>query len=279
MIGQAERVAELRRLQQKALVTGLNKVITFTSGKGGTGKTFTAVNTAFLLSKLGARVLLIDFDTNLSNINILLNYHPQTTIFQYLQKQRLFNEVIVNYAENFDIIFGDSGRVEYPEPDEKLTGDLMRGIEKVEDDYDFIILDTASGAGNGIVSLLCKCDINIIVATPEPTAVMDAYVLVKLLKANGYRKEKYVLFNKCINQSSAETGFDNLINACRHFLGEELSMLGSIQFTQEATQSIIDQKLIAESMPEAQITAQLNEIAARILKFKQLANINQAIAG
>lgn len=279
MIGQAERVIELQRLKKSSKSAYSNKIITFTSGKGGTGKTFTSVNIASSLAFAGAKVLLIDFDTNLSNINIFLDFHPKTTLYDFLQKKRLFEEVIINYQLGLDIIFGDSGKAEYPELNDKLTDDLMKGINRVEDKYDFILIDTASGAGNGIISLLNKSDINLIITTPEPTAVMDAYVLIKLLKINGDSREKLVVFNKCLTEEAGRIGYDNLLNACRHFLGENVKLLGTIQYNQQVSQSIMDQQLFTTTYKKSITTAELESLSAKILKFKQLANINQALIG
>jgi flagellar biosynthesis protein FlhG len=279
MIGQAQRVSELERLKGKRSFTTSGKIITFTSGKGGTGKTFAALNTAYSLAQMGARTLLIDFDTNLSNINIFLNYHPKTTVSDFLQKKQLFEEIIIKRDVNFDIVFGDSGKAEYPEMNEKLVDELMRGIEKVEQNYDFIIIDTASGANVGIISLLCRSEINIIITTPEPTAVMDAYVIIKLLKVNGYNKEKYVVFNKCLSEEAGALAYNNLTNASTHFLGESIDLLGTISYDQEVMHSIITQELICKTNPYSETVRQLQNLSEKILKFKQLVNINQALAG
>lgn len=279
MIGQAERVLELQRLKNSQKPLSSKKVITFTSGKGGTGKTFTILNMAVSLASLGAKILLIDLDTNLSNINILLDYHPKTTSFEFFRKKKLFEETIINYLPNLDIIFGDSGKAEYPEFNEKFIEELFRGISRVEAMYDFIFIDTSSGAGAGLISLLGKSDINIIITTPEPTAVMDAYVLVKLLKVNGFNGEKLVIFNKCINRESGETGYKNLQNACLHFLGEEIELLGVISYNSEVMQSILEQKLMMTGNPKSITSLQITQLSEKFLKFAQVANIGQASAG
>lgn len=279
MIGQAERVVELQRLGNKEKPVGPNKIITFSSGKGGTGKSFSIINIASALARNGAKVLLIDFDTNLSNINIMLDYHPKTTSYDFLQKKRLFEETIIRYEPNLDIIFGDSGKVEYPEFNEKLAEELMKGISRVEGIYDFILIDTGSGASVGLIALLSKCDINVIVTTPEPTAVMDAYVLVKLLKVNECNNQKYVVFNKCFSFDAGLVGYNNLVTACSHFLGEAVKHLGTILYNQEVSQSIIDQKLYIDVHPKSATTSQIKILAENISKIKQVANINHAIAG
>ena len=276
MIGQAERVLELQRLKNGLNTAGSKKIVTFTSGKGGTGKTFVIMNLAFALAQRGLRILLIDLDTNLSNINILIDYHPRVTLFDFLKKKRLFEETIVKYGENLDIIFGDSGKTEYPEFNGKLVEDILRGIERVEENYDFILVDTASGAGPGLISLLGSSDLSIIITTPEPTAVMDAYVLVKLLKVNGYSGDKVVIFNKCLNKESGETGYNNLQNACSHFLGENIDLLGGINYNADVMQSIIDQKLLITENPNSVISEQIRQIGGKFLKYAQVANIGQA---
>lgn len=276
MIGQAERVLELQRLKNSEKKAGSKKIITFTSGKGGTGKTFAIVNMAASLAAIGAKILLVDLDTNLSNINILLDYHPRVTSFEYFRKTMLLEETIINYSSNLDIIFGDSGKAEYPEFNEKFVESLFRGISRVEENYDFIFIDTASGAGPGLISLLGKSDVNVIITTPEPTSVMDAYVLVKLLKVNGYKGEKLVVFNKCLDRQAGETGYNNLQNACSHFLGEGINLLGLIHYNPEVMQSILDQKLLITENPLSVTSGQIHHLSEKFLKFAQVANIGHA---
>jgi flagellar biosynthesis protein FlhG len=279
MIGQAERVLELQRLKNKTTHKRNAKIAAFSSGKGGTGKTFAIVNMAVSIARAGAKTLLIDLDTNLSNINILLDYHPEVTSFEFLQKRKLFEEIIVNYSENLDIIFGDSGKAEYPEFDEKFASDFIAGLDKVADRYDYILIDTASGAGAGLIALLAKVDFNIIVTTPEPTAVMDAYVLAKLLKVNGGAGKKLVIFNKCLNNEAGNTGYNNLQNACSHFLGENIELLGSISYDQEVMKSIMEQKLLIIEAPGCAPAAQIEMIGRKFLKYAQVANIGHVSAG
>ena len=273
MIGQAERLIKLKNLEKNGAGPGNLKVISFTSGKGGTGKTFISLSIAYILSTLNKRVLFIDADLNFANSNILLNIIPKASIDNFFKGNKLLNEVVTKYNSNLHLIFGASGENEPLELKNELVTMLFNGLNKLKEKYDFIIIDTASGGQKGLINLLSFSDIDIIVTSPEPTAVMDAYVMVKLLNNEQYKGKKLILVNKCSSREDAQTAFNNIKTASGYFLKENVELLGYLNYDETVFQSITKQELLVINNPAAKICDRLTGLAGALTDIIQLANI------
>ena len=275
MFGQAERVLELNRYATGLKKDGNAKIFAFTSGKGGTGKTFLSLNLAHALSKQ-YKILFIDFDQNLSNANIMFNEIPEKTIFDFFSGKNLLHETIMEYEPNLHFIFGDSGRIGYPRIKNESIIYFFNQLQKFQSEYDFIFIDTGSGASEEILSILIKADINVIVTTPEPTAVMDAYVMLKLLNAHNYKGKKTILVNKCSNEEEGKTAFKNLTSAAGHFLHEKLNLVGTICSDQAVGEAIMAQEPILKRSPLSAASRQILNVSESLYEFAHMANIHHS---
>lgn len=276
MNGQASRLIQLRRLEEREKQFSASKIVSICSGKGGTGKTFFAANFAYQLSSLGKKVLLVDLDLNFSNLNILLNQATQEVISEFFEQKKSLREIISSYNKNLDLVFGDSGREDYPRVSKEVLDYLFISLSRISEDYDFIILDSSAGADQLTLHQLIRSDYNIIVTSPEPTAVMDAYVIIKLLNSVSYSGEKLVVVNKCSDEEDAKAAFANLSVASKHFLGEEPNFLGSIGFDYAVHKSIVHQELLAEVAPQSKSAVEISLIAKRFSTIAQVANNNHS---
>lgn len=238
MIGQAERLYEIQNLFKRNPAAASNNIFTFSSGKGGTGKTFLALNTALALSSLKKRVLLVDLDLNLANIHLLMDIIPHKTINDFLEKKDSLQNIVIKSSDNLSIIFGDSGKKEW-------SGDaynyLLKNIIEISSLYDFVLIDTGAGVSDKTADAVKAGKYNLIVTTPEATSVMDAYVLIKKLSAKDYCGKNGCIINKCFSEEEAETTFNNLNSAVKHFLKMDVEFLGSIPYEPEIIRSIRDQ--------------------------------------
>lgn len=272
---QALRLIELRRLADCEKDFSSPKIVSICSGKGGTGKTFFAANFAHQLSLLNKRVLLVDLDLNFSNLNILLNEASTKAISNFFEQSSSLEEIIFNYSHNLDLVFGDSGRSDYPYVSKEIMDYLFFALRKIQSNYDFILLDSSSGADELTLHQLNKSDYNIILTSPEPTAVMDAYVTVKLLVEAGNESEKYVVVNKCDSEEDGLTAFGNLSIALKHFLQIDVELLGMITFENAVHKSVINQELLLNFAPQSIAAKNILDISANFFKVVQVANNNQ----
>ncbi len=275
MIGQAERLIELDKLIPRNKARLLPKLISFSSGKGGTGKTFLSLNIAYALSRVNKRILYIDLDLNFANANLLLNIIPEYSIDHFLNRKKLFGEIIHEYNSNLHIIFGLSGEG----GDSELSTDNLElffsNLTGNTSGYDHIIIDTGSGGSRTQIRLLSYAALNIVVTQPEPTAILDAYVIIKLLNGSEYRGKNMILMNKCANMRQGNDAFSNIKTAAGHFLGEQVELLGLIPDDKIAGETIINQRLLREHYPEHRLSHQIDTVASTLSDFAQMANIPQ----
>ncbi|HUX92250.1 MAG TPA: AAA family ATPase [Ignavibacteriaceae bacterium] len=274
MTGQAERVFELESLKNNEALRYSSKIVAFTSGKGGTGKTFISVSLAYAISRLNKKVLFIDLDSNLSNANIMLNVVASKTLYDFFTGRSLLHELITKYEPNLHFIFGDSGKSDYPKPKAEFVGQLFNQIRALQNDYDIVLLDTGAGAGEDVISVLLNADKNILVTTPEPTAVMDAYVIIKFLSSRNYSGEKMVIINKCVDRNDGEVTFNNLSLAANHFLKEKIDLLGEIKYDNTISKTIKAQELFIKKYQRTEASLQILKTAKRLSEIIQVANIH-----
>lgn len=265
MLGQAKRLYELNSLfSPKAEICTGNKIISITSGKGGTGKSFIASNIATELSLNGLKVLLVDLDINLANQNVLFNLTSKKSIYHYLTYNQDLEDIIHRQSENLHIIFGESGKIDHPKLTEERVINLIADLKKMPQDYDIILLDTSSGAENSIIQLLLNSDEIIFVTSPEPTSVMDAYVIFKLLKSNGANVKANVIVNKCFTKRDAQEAFENLEKATKHFLKMDINYLGELSFSEDVVRSIQNQAPIIQSLKVNLVSNQIKAISSKL---------------
>lgn len=270
------KLLQLRKLERKERKNIRTKIISVSSGKGGTGKTFLTLNLGYKLARLNKKVLVIDFDFNLSNLHLLLNLTSENPISNFFLQKSSFEDLIFKYNDNLHLIFGDSGSEEFPKISSELLEYFFIHLDYIANLYDFIFLDSAAGADDLIIHQLDNSDINLIVLSPEPTAVMDAYVLIKMITENLEQSRNFIIVNKADNKEEGELAFKNLNTAVSHFLKTEIFLLGVIEYDRYVYKSIIDQELFLETYPNSLAALELDDIARRFLKIAQVANNNQS---
>jgi len=275
MIGQAKRLEQLNRIKRiSKKKNSRSKIIAITSGKGGTGKTFISLNIAYSMTRNNKKILLVDLDANLSNLNIMLNITSERNLYHYFKGESSLSSLVYQYDNNLHFLFGDSGRTDHPQLIESKINSLFDSLWQLSSEYDYILLDTAAGAGEDVIGVLKHADVRVVVTTPEPTAVMDAYAILKLLSNKRIKDNKYLLINKSANLMEGKSTFDNLSKAVKHFLKEDLSFIGVVEHDSKVTTSVQKQKLFVLENPNRRITTQLIRISRRFEEIGQMVNNN-----
>ncbi|MFA6978848.1 MAG: AAA family ATPase [Ignavibacteriaceae bacterium] len=279
MNGQAGRIFELQRLEKKRAKVNSpqnGKIFAFSSGKGGTGKSFLAVNVATSLAMKGKKVLLVDFDYNLSNVHILVDVIPEKTLSLFFLNKELLPHLITEVEPNFSCIFGDSGLQDFPKLTDGAIDNFFEQLRRIEHLYDFIFVDTASGSNKETLEILSHADQCILITSPEPTSVMDAYAVLKLLNGIGFTGRKNIIVNKSEDKNTADITFLNLKTAVDHFLKIEIKFLGFLNNDASVSRSIMAQTPLVKHAPDSTITFQIHELAVNLVKNIHVANIQQA---
>ncbi len=240
------------------------RTITVTSGKGGVGKTNVVASIAIALRKLGKEVLIFDADLGLSNIDVLLDLAPRYSIEHVLSGEKRLGEVIVEGPYGIRILPASSGVQEMTELDEFQRLRLMDAFDSYEPNVDFLLIDTGAGISSNVAFFCIASQETIIVTSPEPTALTDAYALIKVLHTRYQEKDFRVLVNSAKSHQEAVEVFRKLSAAAGKFLSISLDYLGYIPLDDSIRSAVRAQRSFVDAYPGCAASLQVFEIAARL---------------
>jgi len=229
-----DQAANLRSIVKDKKVTNkiINesnaRIISITSGKGGVGKTSISVNMAATISREGKKVLVIDADLGLSNVEIMLGVTPSYTMRDVIKEGKSIEEIIINGPFNIDFISGGNGFLELAELSDIEREEILLKIQKIDELYDIIIIDTGAGISKNVTAFLEISDEVLVVTTSEPTALTDAYSIIKVLHECKIKQEIGLVINRVKNKNEYQQASDILINTAKKFLGENIKNIGYV---------------------------------------------------
>ena len=259
MSDQAQNLRELVGRQQEI------RVVSVASGKGGVGKSSIAVNLAVAMSRLGMRVLVVDADFGLANVDVMLGVTTKYDVSHFLRGERAINEIIQLGHEGVRFISGGSGVNDLLNIDEDQLAQLLDGIVHLEEPIDIIIIDTGAGINDNIIKLVLASSETIVVTTPEPTSILDAYALIKTIVKQDASHPIHALINKCDNKKEALRVQEGFIEVIGRHLGKNVNPMGLIMFDRDVPQSIKRQVPITVSDPDGGTSVEIGQIARTML--------------
>lgn len=240
-------------------------IIAVSSGKGGVGKTNIAVNLAYALCGNGTRVLLVDGDLGLANVDVLLGLSVERTIRDVLEEAAEPLDSVVYPAENLAILPASSGVPEMAALDPEQQTKLGEFILELSRHFDCVILDTAAGIGSSVVWFNTFARQNLVVLTPDPASLTDAYALIKVLNRHHERKDFRVVLNLAAGDEEAARVFETLARAAQQFLGLELNYLGFIPRDPAVPAAVRKQAPFLLESPEGKASRAVRALAQRLL--------------
>ena len=270
-----DQAKELRNLinnsQSINLKNNLNsRVITISSGKGGVGKSNFSVNLAIYLSSLNKRVLVIDADFGLANIEVLLGTRPQYTFYHMLKGEKNISEIIVDTKYGIKFISGGNGLKELSNVNSTEVKYFIEQFEYLDKIADIIIVDTGAGISPSVTNFIMASDENIIVTTPEPTSFTDAYTLIKVIKEqNKVINRINIVVNKADDKYEADRIFSKISHVCNKFLGITIENIGYIPSDIALIKAIKQQKPVILSFPDNEFSKAIKNIGNRIVNEEQ----------
>ncbi|MFV0422556.1 MinD/ParA family protein [Oleidesulfovibrio sp.] len=218
-------------------------VFSVTSGKGGVGKTNMSVNLAYCLSRMGKRVVLLDADLGLANVDVVLGVAPQMNLFHLFHEGVDVGKILYETPYGFRILPASSGVGEMLSLSTGQKLDLLEAMDVLEDSVDYLLVDTGAGINDNVLYFNIAAQERIVVLTPEPTSLTDAYALIKVLKLNHGVEHFKVLVNMAGDMKAAREVFSRLYKACDHFLsGVSLDLLGFVPRDKTVRQAVVAQK-------------------------------------
>lgn len=257
-----DQAARLRELVGKQKETE-GRVIAVTSGKGGVGKTSIAVNLGLALARRHKQVILLDADLGLANVDILFGLVPRWDLTQVVKGEKQLKDIIVEGPEGILLIPGGSGVRELADLSIKQQEILLESLREVTAGMDFLLVDTSAGISRQVLSFVAAAGEGIVVTTPEPTALTDAYGLIKGL--SGLKVKLHLIVNRAANLRDGQEAAERLQAVAERFLSFKLSFLGVIPEDKAVGLAVREQKPLLIYYPTSAAARAIDEVADRLL--------------
>jgi len=259
MADQAQNLRELVGRKQEI------RVVSVASGKGGVGKSSISVNLAISLSRLGVRVLVVDADFGLANVDVMLGVTSKYDVSYFMRGEKTLQEIMQLGHEGVRFISGGSGLSDLLNMDDERLAGLIAGLAHLDAPIDIIIIDTGAGINENILQMVLASSETIVVTTPEPTAILDAYALVKTIVRRDASHPLHVLINKCENEKEAQRVQEGFVEVVGRHLGKNINPIGLIMYNHDVPLSIKRQIPISVSDPGCTTTKELDLIARAVM--------------
>lgn len=240
------------------------RTICVTSGKGGVGKTSFAVNLSMSLVAGGHRVLLIDGDLGLANVDLLLGLSVQKTIRDVMHNDDAMMDSICFPMDNFGVLPATSGVPEMVDLGPEERDRIGAYLQAVSESFDYVLIDTAAGIGASVLWFTSIADDVALVLTPDPTSITDAYAMMKVLSQKYNRKTFGLVLNNVIDAREGLGVFNNLKDVTERFLKLDLIFLGAIPHDMEVSHAIREQVPFLKRTPDGEAARAIGKIAEKI---------------
>jgi len=230
-------------------------ITAITSGKGGVGKTFVTANLAAALARQGERVLVLDADLGLANLDVVLNLYPKLTLHDVFTGQTKLEDAILPAPGGFSVLLAGSGMIEYSRLTPTVRDQLHEVIQRVRPRFDRVLIDTGAGISDVVLYTVSLADEVLVVATPEPTSLTDAYATIKVLATTQPRRLMRLLVNQVQRPGEGRAIRNQLQLVIDRYVNTGLDkpvmleLLGEVPFDSAVRDSVIRRELLLEGAP------------------------------
>ncbi len=246
------------------------KVLAVTSGKGGVGKTFVSANLAAALAKRGQRVLVLDADLGLANLDVVLNLYPKITLHDVFTGKAKLEEAIIRAPGGFSVLLAGSGMVEYSRLTPEMRDDFLRIIGGLVPHYDVVLLDTGAGISDVVLFAVSLASVVLVIATPEPTSLTDAYATIKVLAGQQKRSTIHMIINQTARLGDGRAITSQLQQVLDRFVvsepgrGVRLVHVGDIPADPSVRQAVMRRQLLMQTMPGSAAALAITQLANKL---------------
>ena len=240
------------------------RVIAVTSGKGGVGKTNVSVNLSAALAAAGERVLLMDADLGLANVDVLLGLSPEFDLQHVINGEKALDEVVIPGSAGFQLIPASSGVEHMAELTTLQQASLITAFSELKTPIDTLIVDTAAGISGSVVSFAKACQEVIVVVWDEPTSLTDAYALIKVMSTRHGVSRFQMLANMVKDENQGLLLYDKLLNTCDRFLNVGLGYLGAMPFDDQLRAAVKAQQPVVSAYPRSRAAKAMGRIAEKV---------------
>ncbi|WP_392486364.1 MinD/ParA family protein [Haloimpatiens sp. FM7315] len=243
------------------------RIITVTSGKGGVGKSNIVVNLSIELQRMGYKVLLFDADIGMGNDDILMGFLPRHTVFDIISNNMSVEDILIEGEYGLKLLPGGTGMSRVDDLTSKEREEFLNKISNLNG-FDYIIMDTGAGINKNVLGFVAASEELIIITTPEPTSLTDAYSLIKAIDKFKLKKKANIIINRAITIKEAEVTYGKFKNAVNKFLNMEVNYLGKIAEDKFITQAVREQRPFILSHPNSEVSIDVKDIALKLSGLK-----------
>ena len=267
-----DQAEQLRKMMQQSESKPKARVITVTSGKGGVGKTSISINLAIQLTRLGKRVVVFDADFGLANREVMLGVRPQYNLADMMFRGKDLADIITQGEEGISFISGGSGIQELASMNREQVMFLTSRLIALDKYADVIIVDTGAGISDSVLEFVLASTEVLLVATPEPTSITDAYALLKALN----RKTEFVkehtsikmISNRVKNDAEGQNVYEKMSVVSEKFLNIPITYLGPVPMDEQISKAVMRQKPVSVINPDAPASKAIKQIAEKLLELE-----------
>jgi len=262
-----------RKRDQKIGVPGVStkpkhnskaRVIAITSGKGGVGKTSIVANLGYSFTRMGKKVLILDADLGLGNLDVLLGLAPKYNLSHVIMDEKRIEDILIEGPGKMKILPASSGIQELTNLTRKQKINILTQLDQLIDSVDVLLIDTAAGISSNVMDFNATAQDIVVVVSPEPTSITDAYALVKVLSLKYSEKVCKLLVNRTTRPEEGREVFRQLHLVTDRFLDINIEYLGCILDDEKVTRGVKSQKIVCELFPDTQASRCFRDLARKI---------------
>ena len=243
------------------------QILVLTSGKGGVGKTSMSINLAILLRQLNMNVLLIDADVHLGNVDLLLGIRPDKTVRDVILGEMDIHSIIIKGPKDIDVMPASSAIPDLLDVEDQVIRRLSNAFAQFEHKYDAVVVDTGSGISRNVISFVLGADKVVVVVTPDPASIADAYGIIKVIRKNQPEMPIMLIANMVSSDDEGESLFKKMNLIVQRFLDGSIYYGGAVMKNTLAAESVRRQQPIVLEHPNSIVSNSLKLITRRLLSY------------
>ncbi|MFD1952657.1 MinD/ParA family protein [Paenibacillus thailandensis] len=267
MNDQAEALRSLIRSKAKVDASRRTRLVTVTSGKGGVGKSNFSLNFALTLQKLGRRTLLFDADIGMANIDVLLGVSAPYSMYHLFRQEKTIHELIQEGPGGIRFVAGGSGLADLLDVSPGQLRYAAEQIESLQGQYDYILFDTGAGLGKEAIKFMEASQETIVVTTPEPTAITDAYALIKMVKSLNIETGFKLVVNRAMDGREGKHTLEKMVLAAERFLQTSIQEMGVLPEDAFVTKAVRKQQPFSLAYPGSPAARALEQMTRRYMEL------------
>ena len=249
------------------------RVIAVTSGKGGVGKSNVTVNLAVSLAQSGDRVMVMDADMGLANIDVLLGLSPRLNLSHVIHGEASLEETIVDGPAGIKIVPASSGIAAMADLTPAQNAGVIRSFSELTQPVDVLLIDTAAGLSDSVVSYTRAAREVIVVVCDEPASITDAYAMIKVMNRDYGVERFHVLANQARDLKQGRELYNKLARVAEKFLDVALDHLGSIPYDENLKKAVQKQQTVVEAYPRSPASTAFKQVAKQTQQWPQPSNV------